>query len=749
MLSVGCSDDFAETGIPAQPGTLINFGAQQETLPNGDTRTAYGTAVDGFLPINWCAGDEVMLFSPQAQDSTVAFGHVQQAPYTIQQGGGMLSTLQASGSKSLYWGDEPTHDFYGYYGPQVEEPFRFVNDAVEQYGLIPAHQSINTTDGVYEYCNMDYAVMLANAQDCPRVATPITIPFIPQFTVVEVSISGASGHILYDGDRITSIDVESLDGTPIAGCFKMTGNVIDTTAMEYASDIVSVKLGEEGVLLTTGNMLKVTAFLLPTTTENIRVVINRELKKKQEDEYVYLDGGAYKDVTIVKRAYNRITLGDMPSITDNREFVDLGLPSGLEWASCNIGALLPTEVGDYFGWGEITPHGKVTLDENHQSTFEGHSARPEEDNDGYWYTADKYDFGSSSAYTKYNNTDKKTVLDIEDDAARANWGGNWRMPTAEEWDELVSYTTMTSVTDGNGKAIYHTFTANDGSGNYIIVPATGPWYDNEDPYRTEANPKGGNQTWYWLPNLSGTNSTTPYVECIHVGGDRHQKTTPLRYYGLPIRAVRNTEIIHDFVDLGLPSGIKWATTNVGANEPAAPGDYYAWGETETKASYNSFVDKNTPVYAWSDASGNMTKYNPAVDELTQLERADDAASKIWRSTWQTPTQADWQELVDYCDWTWTSQTYSTLNNKNQLVDVTMNGYEVRGRGDYTDCSIFIPAAGYYSNKAQNSGTAGCYWTQELDTTTPTKAFYMNFTNGSKTVGSYFRYYGLPIRPICR
>mgnify|MGYP003299016951 CR=1 FL=1 len=133
---------------------------------------------------------------------------------------------------------------------------------------------------------------------------------------------------------------------------------------------------------------------------------------------------------------------------------------------------------------------------------------------------------------------KKTVLDIEDDAARANWGGNWRMPTAEEWNELVSYTTMTSVTDSKGNAIYHTFTANDGSGNYIIVPATGPWYDNEDPYRTEDNPQGGSQTWYWLPDLSGANATTPYVECIHVGGDRHQKTSPLRYYGLPIRAVR-------------------------------------------------------------------------------------------------------------------------------------------------------------------------------------------------------------------
>ena len=101
--------------------------------------------------------------------------------------------------------------------------------------------------------------------------------------------------------------------------------------------------------------------------------------------------------------------------------VDLGLPSGLKWASCNVGAKKPENAGNYYAWGEVFPY-------KNQDTY-------------------KYSNGYFQNYTKYRNDatyglngfiDTLTILEKEDDAAYINWGGTWRMPTYEEWRELLS-----------------------------------------------------------------------------------------------------------------------------------------------------------------------------------------------------------------------------------------------------------------------------------------------------------------------
>ena len=106
------------------------------------------------------------------------------------------------------------------------------------------------------------------------------------------------------------------------------------------------------------------------------------------------------------------------------DYVDLGLPSQLKWAKCNIGATNEEESGLYFQWGDT----------------QGYTAEQVGDGEGlktfkwadYKFSID----GSSSNFSKYNGSDSKTVLDPEDDAAHVNMGGNWRMPTREECEEL-------------------------------------------------------------------------------------------------------------------------------------------------------------------------------------------------------------------------------------------------------------------------------------------------------------------------
>ena len=97
---------------------------------------------------------------------------------------------------------------------------------------------------------------------------------------------------------------------------------------------------------------------------------------------------------------------------NDHEYVDLGLPSGLKWATCNVGATAPEEYGNYYAWGENTPK------------------------DNYDWDTYKLTTDGGTTFTKYNGTDGKTTLDPEDDAAAVNWGGKWRMPTDDEWTEL-------------------------------------------------------------------------------------------------------------------------------------------------------------------------------------------------------------------------------------------------------------------------------------------------------------------------
>ncbi len=142
--------------------------------------------------------------------------------------------------------------------------------------------------------------------------------------------------------------------------------------------------------------------------------------------------------------------------TGKYEAVDLGLPSGTLWATFNVGATKPEDCGSYFAWGETKPK-----------------------NDYSWST---YAYsGASDLLTKYCTysyygldgfVDNKTILDPEDDAATANWGGDWRMPTLAEQDELVEECTWTWAII-NGVNGWKVSSKAPGDTNYIFLPAEG------------------------------------------------------------------------------------------------------------------------------------------------------------------------------------------------------------------------------------------------------------------------------------
>lgn len=170
---------------------------------------------------------------------------------------------------------------------------------------------------------------------------------------------------------------------------------------------------------------------------------------------------------------------------------------------------------------------------------------------------------------------------------------------------------------------------------------------------------------------------------------------------------------HDWVDLGLPSGTKWAICNVGANSPTAYGDYFAWGETLTKSEYG---ESN---YTYAD--------NPTI-----LPASADAVTVNWGAGWRMPTLEEMNELYNKCTHKWTTQ-----NGVAGRLFIGPNGN-----------SIFLPAAGSrYDSSLDKAGLSGCYWSSSLEPDDGTP-WVLLFASDDYDVGLTNRYYGFSVRPVC-
>ena len=190
---------------------------------------------------------------------------------------------------------------------------------------------------------------------------------------------------------------------------------------------------------------------------------------------------------------------------------------------------------------------------------------------------------------------------------------------------------------------------------------------------------------------------------------------------------------YEYVDLGLPSHLKWAKCNVGAEKETDAGLYFAWGETTGYTASQVGTDKD---FSWSDYKygndgSNLTKYNQS-DVKTVLESTDDAASQIMGGDWRMPTKADFQELIDK-----TTKEWTQVNG--------VNGYKFTGSNGN---SIFIPAAGYCRDgSVYYVRNFGSVWSSSLSTSNPNYAWYLGFNSSNCYVGDGTRYYGRSVRGV--
>ena len=193
---------------------------------------------------------------------------------------------------------------------------------------------------------------------------------------------------------------------------------------------------------------------------------------------------------------------------------------------------------------------------------------------------------------------------------------------------------------------------------------------------------------------------------------------------------------HGYVDLGLPSGTKWATCNIGANSPEQYGDYFAWGETR---GYNSGkTNFSWKTYKWCNGSPtSLVKYNyRSGSGIVELNLEDDVAYVNYGSGWCMPSPDQFEELINSF---YTTTTWTTLNGVyGRKITSKKNGN-----------TLFLPAAGSRSDSSLNGdGSRGCYWLRTLYSASPYYASLFTFSSDNIGVDYNNRYDGRSIRPVC-
>ena len=383
------------------------------------------------------------------------------------------------------------------------------------------------------------------------------------------------------------------------------------------------------------------------------------------------------------------------------EYVDLGL--SVKWATYNLGASKVSDPGDLFSWGETSTKSKFTW--------------------GNYVYAN----GTSSSVMDIG----KDISGTQYDAAKALWGEDWRMPTEEEFNELLEKCTFTSTTKDGMKGGLFT----GPNGNSIFIPYAGCSYDGTAVGKNT-------RALYWTSTLT---TSKQKAAAFYITDNKPFMSSGYRRSGFSIRPVCSVKDPEDpetpedpiveppssqetwtgeAVDLGL--SVKWASCNFGAEGETDLGDMYAWGETKPKNDYTwaNYIYANgsesSVVNIGSDISN--TEYDPVA--ASQSSNGDDQ--------WRMPTGAEIQELKNKCTFKET-----TKNGVKGMVVTGPNGN-----------SIFLPYGGYmYEGQVVSKGTGGYYWSSTLYTT-KSKAYTLNLKNSSVAYSSFYRRTGIYIRPVC-
>ena len=504
-------------------------------------------------------------------------------------------------------------------------------------------------------------------------------------------------------------------------------------------------------------------------------------------EKTLVESGYYREVFISSAGCDSIVNLTLivKSGVANYEYVDLGL--SVKWATCNVGAEKPEEYGDYFAWGEVEP----------KENYDWSTYKYCVDNwDNFTkYCNDSY-FGKDGFMdnkTVLEPEDDASTMNwggawrmptkAEQDELRNNCTWTWITQSGVNGYKVTGPNSNSIFLPAAGYVDGGTL-YNAGSNGYywssslclnllldaysvVFYSGSVDWYGSSRCYGLAVRPVYGESSQqpeikrytisvYSHDNSRGTvsgggtynegsqvtitataKSGYKFKEWNDGNTDNPRVITVTKdaIYTAHFEAEKNLNAGHEYVDLGLPSGLKWATCNVGATTPEEYGDYFAWGEVEPKTTYN------WSTYKYGTDEDQLTKYcNNSdygkygfTDNKTILDPGDDAATMNWGGSWRMPTKAEQDELRTKCTWDWTTQS-------------GVSGYKVTGLNGN---SIFLPAAGYMvGDTLFLAGSFGYYWSSSLYADNPSYAYNVYFYPDFMSWNGYSRSHGRSVRPVC-
>ena len=420
--------------------------------------------------------------------------------------------------------------------------------------------------------------------------------------------------------------------------------------------------------------------------------------------------------------------------TDKVEYVDLGLPSGNLWATCNLGASSPEAYGDYYAWGEVEPKQEYTYP-NHK-----------------WYK----EGAPSLGFTKYNNEDGKLTLEDEDDAVIQKLGNGWRTPTLADFRELTNQKLTTiKKTTLNGVAGYQITSKKNKKS--IFIPCAG--FKQDKPKTREIS--SSEEVAICMTNLRCIDYKVFNAWSFAFQDDRIGRYGKRRPDGISVRPVKGpgVPVPNNCVDLGLDSGLLWAKCNMGTTDPTQPGDYYAWGETSPNK--KEYYSSNYKHFKIESHEIKVIKYNEK-DGKEVLELEDDAANAYLGVGYRIPTQKDWEELLEDCKWEAVTTTLPEIidpsqrkgivrwkvtgPNGNSIVLPMTSGFKADGWGVQPDYDIYYTTANLYppadelSNEYKYQKAVALTWPM-FAKETPWEGIE------EPSFKSIFRDFGVVVRPV--
>ena len=397
--------------------------------------------------------------------------------------------------------------------------------------------------------------------------------------------------------------------------------------------------------------------------------------------------------------------------------VDLGLPSGTLWADINVGAQKPEDTGNYYGWGETVTHDSYS--------WEVYTLWDYDNDQWISWGEDSLDFANSDA-----------------DVAHVQWGGEWRTPSKAQFEELKENCTW-SLTTQNGMKGYLVTGKND---NSIFMPFNGVFTSEQQFVGSLGNYWSSTRVDRWEYQYLGCalflSPDSDPTEGVDIDA------TAYRYYGYGVRPVIGnitTKPQMEAVDMALPSGTKWASMNIGATAPEEAGNYYAWGETETKDNYSkddyAYYDASTSTCSFLGDSALYVYYDSYemvndTDTVLSIQNSQyDVATKVLGDGWMMPSASQFAELMNYCIWTYTTQNGVT-------------GFQVTATNGN---SIFLPSVGTKNKDyTSGSGKSTYYWTSDMSTSYSDYAIQLSaYMDYGKSLMTGSRWFGCPVRAVCK